>query len=279
MPYASLTKSKAFTWLAVAFGALVVGALDHVTGADVHVTSFYFVPLAFAGWRLGRSGAAVASTLSAIVWFVAQYTTGVTFAPYVWIANFFTQFTAFLAVSILVSMLAASLQRERALNRTDHLTGLKNRLGFIEHATAALSLCNRHGRPVALAYIDLDNFKDVNDSLGHARGDDLLRTCGRLIGESLRASDIAARLGGDEFAVFLPEASADSASTLIERVRDSLATSDDVRSSGVTASIGVIVDEAAKYEFADLLKFADAEMYAAKREGKNQVVVRCARGD
>ena len=219
------TGSTTLAWVAVLSGIVLVGVMDHLTGADVHVTSLYFIPLALAGWRLGRTEAVAASLFSSIVWFVALYTAGSPHGLNVWIANLFTQSTAFLAVSIIVSMLAESLRRERESNRTDYLTGLKNRRAFMELATLSLSLCRRHGRPVSLAFIDLDNFKGVNDKLGHAQGDALLHTCGNLIRECLRTSDVAARFGGDEFAVFLPETDAASASALLERIRNVLAIS------------------------------------------------------
>lgn len=89
--------------------------------------------------------------------------------------------------------------------RTDALTGLNNRLAFIEAATIALALCKRHARPVALVYLDLDNFKQVNDARGHAEGDYVLRKCAATMLAQSRITDIAARLGGDEFVIFLPE--------------------------------------------------------------------------
>jgi diguanylate cyclase (GGDEF)-like protein len=259
-------------YLAVAFGVFAVGVIDHVTGLDIHVVSLYVVPLAFAGWRLGRTGAAIASLLCTVVSLVALYTTGARYSqPYSLIVNFLTQGAAFLTVSLVVAALSEALRKEQSHSRTDSLTGLKNRLAFIEQARVALALCKRYARPVSLAYIDLDNFKNVNDSLGHARGDALLQKCGTMIAESLRASDIAARIGGDEFVVFLPETNAENALALFQRVHNALETSAAFRAVAVTASIGVVVDETAKSDIEELLKRADAQMYQVKLGSKNRV--------
>jgi len=268
--------SKVSAYLAVVFGVFVVFIIDHVTGADVHVVSLYFVPLAFAGYRLGRMGASIASVLATYAWTLALYTTGTRYSQsIIWFVNFLTQGAAFLIVSLLVAKLAEALQKEQTLSRTDALTGLKNRQAFIEQASFALSLCRRYVRPVALAFIDLDNFKHVNDSLGHARGDAVLQSCGSMIAGSLRASDIAARFGGDEFVIFLPETGAENAMALLERIRNALDTSPDFRDVGVTASIGIVADETARSDIDELLKHADAQMYKIKRDCKNRVGLFC----
>lgn len=264
--------SKLLTYLAVVLGLLVVGALDYVTGSDVHVVSLYFVPLALAGRRLGRSGAAISSLLSTIIWLAMLYANGVRYPhSYIWLVNFLTQGAGFLTISVLFALLSEALRREHANSRTDILTGLRNRLAFSEQASMALSLCKRSARPVALAYIDLDNFKNVNDSLGHARGDTLLQTCGKVITESLRATDIAARIGGDEFVVLLPETTADDAVALCKRLLHALEASADFRAASVTASIGIVTEEAASSDIDQLVQHADRRMYLAKSDGKSRI--------
>ncbi|MGA7181116.1 MAG: GGDEF domain-containing protein [Thiobacillaceae bacterium] len=270
--YVSTTASRALTYLAVVLGLIAVGMLDYITGLEVHVVSLYFIPLALAGWRLGRLGAAISSLLSTVVWLAMLYANGAHYVhPYIWLVNFLTQGAAFLVVSMLIALLSEALRKEQSHSRTDYLTGLRNRLAFVEQARLTLSLCRRNARPVALAYIDLDNFKSVNDSLGHARGDALLQKCGTVIAESLRATDIAARIGGDEFVVFLPETKAEDAETLLERLLHALEACSDFRSVGVTASIGIVAEAAANSDIDQLLKEADIRMYRAKREGRNRI--------
>jgi diguanylate cyclase (GGDEF)-like protein len=272
MPTPSSAGSKILIYLAVVAGLIVVGLIDFVTGAAIRVVPLYFVPLGLAGWRLGRLGAAIASLVATLIWIAALNAEGGDYVqPYVTLINFLTQGVAFLTVSMLVAMLCEALRKERSLGRTDILTGLWNRWAFVEQASNALASCRRYGRPVALAYIDLDNFKNVNDSLGHAQGDALLQKFGKVIAESLRTTDIAARIGGDEFVAFLPETNAASAAALCERLRHALADSSDFRTLHVTASIGVVIDEAAREGIEQLLHHADTQMYRAKGDGKNRI--------
>lgn len=259
--------------LLILAGFLLVGLIDHVTGEFVHVTSFYFIPLSYAGWRFGRNWGALAALLATTIWLVVSITTESSQSWYIWIANAFTQGFAFLVIAILAAVVSSNMQYERRMNRMDTLTGLRNRLAFAEEASVLLALCRRSGRPVAVAYLDLDNFKLVNDNLGHAMGDVLLQKVGQIIRTSLRESDISARLGGDEFVVFLPETGGEQALLLLERVRSQFLLLSEAQHYGVTGSIGVIVDEMAQSNVEELLQQADALMYTVKRNGKDQVVV------
>ncbi len=265
--------SSAFDYSVVALSGLLVGVIDYATGADVHVLALYFFPLAFAGWRLGRMGAAAASLLSTFVWLAVLYAEGARHRPYVWMVNFVTQGAAYLLFSILVAILVQALRKEQFLRRIDSLTGLKNRQAFVEDATIALSLCRRNRRPVSLACIDLDNFKLLNDSMGHGRGDAVLRAFGGMLAGSLRASDIAARIGGDEFVVLLPETSREQAAALMKSVSHALAMAAELEDVAIGASNGVVVDEAAESDIEGFLMRADAHMYVAKRRGKSRASI------
>ncbi len=156
----------------------------------------------------------------------------------------------------------------------DSLTGLPNRALFDDRLSRALVRVRRHGGFAAVMFIDLDDFKTVNDGLGHAAGDELLRAVGRRLDGVLRAQDTGARLGGDEFAVLLEELVDDSEALVIaERVRLALERPLTVAGRQITptASIGVACRE--PDDTADrLLGNADVAMYVAKDQGKAQVV-------
>jgi diguanylate cyclase (GGDEF)-like protein len=183
-------------------------------------------------------------------------------------------------------------ERDAALARiaeqavTDPLTGVRNRRGFTEAGVAAIARAARAGLPVAVVALDLDRFKAVNDTHGHAAGDAVLRdTAGALLSE-LRAGDIAGRLGGEEFAVLLPGASLREASAMAERLRAALPDRVPHPTAGarVTASFGVAeldaVAEAGRAAQAleAAVAAADTALYAAKQGGRDRVVVaeRCA---
>nr|WP_231126315.1 PAS domain S-box protein [Motilibacter aurantiacus] len=152
----------------------------------------------------------------------------------------------------------------------DALTGLPNRLLLLDHLQSALARSARHGGHVAVLYLDLDNFKDVNDALGHAAGDELLVEFSRRLTACLRDSDTAARLGGDEFVVVCEDlAGPEEASGIASRVEEALDVDVPVRDHPVrvTASIGIAVSSGHETG-ADLLREADTAMYRAKRAGR-----------
>ena len=262
-------RGKLLANLATAIAVMLVGAIDLVTGADIHVVSLYFVPLAFAGWRLGRIGAVTASFGSTLVWLGALFIeSSHPVAWHVWAINFVTQMLAFLTVSMLVAVLCERLVREESLSRTDVLTGLANRHAFLERADQALMLCRRNARPASLAYIDLDNFKNANDRFGHAFGDALLRRCAAVIAATIRGTDVAARIGGDEFVILFPDTARDEATSVIARLVATIGTLAEFHAASVTASVGLVDDPCARVSVVDLIGMADAEMYLVKQRGK-----------
>jgi diguanylate cyclase (GGDEF)-like protein/PAS domain S-box-containing protein len=172
--------------------------------------------------------------------------------------------------------------RRRYLDRLAHLadhdvlTGLANRRRFDSELQRHLDRCRRHGPVGALLLLDLDNFKQVNDSLGHNAGDELLVNIAGLLRRSIRGTDVVARLGGDEFAILLTDgdqaAAQRVADLVVERIGAHAATLDGV-ARRVTASVGVVTFLAASEHSADILALADMTMYDAKEAGRNQVAL------
>jgi two-component system cell cycle response regulator len=152
----------------------------------------------------------------------------------------------------------------------DRLTGLHNR-GYAESRLAeALAAARRTGRTVAVALADLDHFKQVNDRLGHAAGDEVLRHTGGLLRQSFRASDVVARYGGEEFLIVLPEIDRQAARDCIERFRGSFAAAAPAPAA-LTLSIGLAAYRGDGETVAELLGRADQRLYAAKQAGRNRV--------
>ncbi|MBK7978040.1 MAG: GGDEF domain-containing protein [Deltaproteobacteria bacterium] len=168
--------------------------------------------------------------------------------------------------------------RGRALERlatTDSLTALSTRAAFLETAERELDRATRYGRPLAVLILDIDRFKSVNDTHGHAAGDRVLARLGGVLASVLRRSDVAGRLGGDELAVLLPENDAATAAAVAERIRAAFASrpadGDDVRAC--TVSIGVAARADGEIELAALVRRADQALYAAKRGGRDRVAI------
>jgi diguanylate cyclase (GGDEF)-like protein len=162
------------------------------------------------------------------------------------------------------------------LARRDGLTGIFNRQHFVSSAELQLQYCKKSGRQACLVLIDLDHFKVVNDTHGHAVGDRVLKRAVEACEQHLRSTDIFGRLGGEEFGIVLPECTLDQAVNRAEQIRVAIATAvsdDDTPGIPISASFGVATIARSGYELRQLLIHADDGLYLAKREGRNRVSV------
>ena len=171
-----------------------------------------------------------------------------------------------------ISAIKASHERIEHLATHDELTGLPNRNLFNDRVKHAIARAAHRGELLFVLFVDLDNFKVINDNLGHAAGDDLLREAAVRIGECLRPEDTVARLGGDEFILLIEGADPELISALGKRILDFLSASYRVqgRDVFVTASVGISSFPDDGQDSETLLKNADTAMYKAKERGKNQ---------
>ena len=275
LAYAALAPVPKAAVVVIALNVIVlIGAFDYVTGTEVRVFPLYFVPLALAGWRVSRRAAVAMAVAATAAWTVANYLGGRHFVhAYVWPINVVTQLVAFLSIGLLVAELQRRLRLERELNRVDALTGLPNRRAFVERAGILFGLARRARRPITLAYLDLDHFKQVNDRRGHGAGDRALVRTAEAMRSACRSTDLLARLGGDEFAVLLPDTGADSALIALERVRGAIAASMRAAGDPCTASIGAAAYGRAPSTIDTAIHDADEVMYRAKLAGKDRVHV------
>ena len=171
--------------------------------------------------------------------------------------------------------LVESNKRLEMLSITDGLTKLFNHRHFQDELARAFEESERYQRPLSLAIVDLDFFKKVNDTYGHAVGDEVLKSVSRMFQESIRSTDLAARYGGEEFAVMMPETELEDALVFAEKIR-SLVESTPIDTQGgrisATVSIGVSTVPHTKIHSAkELIIAADKALYRAKKEGRNQV--------
>lgn len=178
------------------------------------------------------------------------------------------------------ALLARQAEELRELSIRDALTGLHNRRSFNERLPQLFEMARRYDRPLALACLDIDNFKQINDTLLHTGGDQVLRLVAEILRETVRQSDPIARIGGEEFAIVMPETSLETAQAACDRLRQTIerydwsSVSPDLR---VTVSIGVADDHACPMA-EELLRRADSALYQAKRLGKNRVETERAQG-
>lgn len=183
-----------------------------------------------------------------------------------------------IAPKFLVSALSSRAERYRSLRTLimrDGLTGLYNHTAIKEELMAEIAIAGRNHTPLALAMLDLDNFKNVNDSYGHPVGDQVLRTLSRLLRQRLRRSDVVGRYGGEEFAVIFPGTNAATAGKVLDQVRQVFCKIQQFSESGdfsVSFSAG-IADLAPTSNVDELFDTADAALYSAKHSGKNCIVL------
>jgi diguanylate cyclase (GGDEF)-like protein len=179
------------------------------------------------------------------------------------------------AVQAAVAIANAQLHEQvQQLAITDDLTGLFNRRTLFQRGQDEINRARRFGRPLTAVMLDIDHFKNVNDTYTHAAGDNVLRIIGELCRRDLRNTDLAARYGGEEFALLLPETDEPTALLVVERLRHDIAstpmTIDDVHTIHITVSAGIAALDANLTTFDDLIHCADIALYSAKQNGRNQ---------
>jgi diguanylate cyclase (GGDEF)-like protein len=158
---------------------------------------------------------------------------------------------------------------------TDELTQIANRRSFVASVQAEITRCNRQQSAMAFFLLDIDHFKNVNDTYGHQTGDEVLRQVARLVKSTLRQYDIFGRIGGEEFGIFLAQTDRDTAVEVAERLRQQIADEKlhiDGRELRITLSVGIALARD-KTSFEQLYADADAALYQAKHSGRNKVIV------
>jgi diguanylate cyclase (GGDEF)-like protein len=284
-----------FGWLAVAFVIITagnvaafvgwLGAVNIIGNVMFVVAALFTVIVCVLAWRRGNRAAGwfliawillEGFTIAAALRFLVTSSLGSDALDYYGLP------LSMVAASILIALgVADRLRAQRAAlsdaerrAQTDPLTGVLNRRSLIERLDAACARAKARGLPIALLFIDLDHFKQINDTFGHQAGDACLRAIIEPIHAELRQSDVIGRYGGEEFVVILSSADAAAATPIAQRILERVA---DVRVCGfgepigLTCSIGIAASDTLGIWGEPLLAQADAAVYAAKRSGRNQI--------
>jgi diguanylate cyclase (GGDEF)-like protein len=254
----------------------LIGLVDYLTGPRIYVLAFYIIPIFQITWFAGKWAGMSISIFSLIMLGTIRYLLDVlppnSLSIY---RQAFIELNIFLIIAYVLSIqiiLRNALKREKGLARTDSLTGILNIRAFTGILNNEIRRASRYNYPISMVFIDLDNFKEVNDRFGHSVGNKVLQTVARTIKESVRKTDFIARLGGDEFAILFPETDNGPANQIVLKVHTRLNRAMTEQKWPVTSSIGLVSYRQVPDSTDHILRDADQLMYKAKMEGKNRVI-------
>ena len=258
----------ALAWLCV----ILIGMAHYASGPLIALYAFYLAPILLVTWFVGARWGTATAVLSTANWIWVD----IGLMPewqveFIVLLNESLRFGMYMLLVIVSWQWRKALDRESALARVDALTQMPNRRAFFELARIELERARRHGHSLTAIMLDLDNFKAVNDQLGHQAGDELLRAFSDVLLHETRSYDVVGRLGGDEFALVLPETGAAAAMAFSEKLRREVLAAMEKGKWPVTVSLGVATFERMPKDVDQLLNRADRLMYDVKQAGKNQI--------
>lgn len=263
-------RSTLTVWsISIAVG-LAVGVADYLTGLEVRVFPFYFISVGISAWWLGRNASMAISAWNISMWEIATRWDGVTYSES-WIDywNVGCQLCSLVAFGWTVAKLRSQAQQEYANARIDILTAIPNRRALMERLIEETERAKRYGHALSIAYVDIDDFKHINDRHGHAGGDQVLKDLSSTLRQTIRASDFLARMGGDEFAILVPQIAYDELTSALKRIHSELESWATTYRWPVTISMGAACFEVPSEATDEIIRRADGLMYEVKRKGKN----------
>lgn len=250
-----------------------------VLGDVIVFDPFYALPITLASWYGSRKSGVFLALLSAVVLVSAKSLVSHEYISMLWyLVETLSYAAAYVSLAVLVTNFRSVHRVEAIAADTDNLTGIYNTRGFYAELANELVRSIRYNHVFSLAYLDIDNFKYVNDSLGHFEGDRLLVEVANCLKRNLRKTDIAARIGGDEFACLFPETEQDEAKAAFAKTGELLRKRMKERGWPVSFSVGLVTFATLPNDIKEALKVADELMYSVKNGEKNNVAYKVWRG-
>jgi diguanylate cyclase (GGDEF)-like protein len=260
-------------WTVVGIGSIgLLGMIDTLTGNEITFSLFYLAPIVVVTWAVHQRAGLLMSALSALTLLGAEIAAGQIYSgPSVYVWNTLIRAVFYVIVTYLVAELHKARREEQLAARTDFVSGAANARYFHELLQMEINRIHRYPHPVTVVYIDIDNFKLVNDLFGHRIGDEVLRSIANELKTQLRRTDIVARVGGDEFALLLPSTHQPEAKVVISKVQTHLAEAMQQKNWPVTFSMGAVTCVSPPHSPEQLINMADELMYQVKNSTKNDV--------
>ena len=269
--FEALEKRSPPFWIVTGIAAVgLLGIVDYLTGNEITFSLFYLAPIVLVTWAVNQKAGILISLLSALTQLAAEIAAAQTYSypiVYAWNTIFRTVF--YVIVTYLIAELQKARKEEQLAARTDFVSGAANARYFNELLQMEINRIRRYPHPITVVYLDVDNFKTVNDLFGHPIGDEVLRSIANELKSQLRKTDIIARLGGDEFALLLPSTRQSEAQVVASKLQTKLIETMRQKNWPVTFSMGVVTCLAPPYSAEQLISMADELMYKVKNSTKN----------
>lgn len=246
----------------------LIGVADQYTGTRLSLSLLYLFPIAAGAWWGNAATGAMLSGLAAVVWVFANHGGG-QYPAWIELWNAGIHYGIFLLTAGLMAGLRTALLRHLSLAREDPLTGAANHRAFFERLEREIAESRGTGRPFTLVYLDVDDFKALNDTLGHVTGDQVLRQIVQVIRRNVRSTDVVGRLGGDEFAVLLRDTDEEAAGQVVGKLRTLIAADLEISGLSTGVSFGAVTSIGAEERVADIVAEVDKRMYAEKRAARS----------
>jgi len=251
---------------------LLVRWIQILAGPEFAFSFLYLIPIVTVTWLAGMCWGITISAVSAFLWLLADLSLIAQFSkPHIPLINESLRLTVFLFIVFIIVKYKKILANEKELAAVDPLTGAANRRAFFRLAKTEIDRSSRYGHPFAVIVMDIDNFKQINDNLGHETGDRLLIKVVETIKCHLRAIDIVARFGGDEFAILLVRTDDRAALLVIRKLQKKLLEFMGKNKWPVTFSIGLATYHSVPESVEETIMAADKLMYEVKHNGKNNI--------
>ncbi len=252
--------------------AVLLGVIDYLTGSEVSLVLFYVVPCGLVTWYAGLPAGIFIAVICGAAWTGAEWRLKDVYQnafAFPW--NAASNFVLFAASAVALALLRKAMGTRKKVVMTDPVTGVASAAAFLEAAHAEIHRARRYHKSTSLAYIDVDNLKELNHKAGHGEGDRLLRVVAQTVKGTIRVVDIVARVGGDEFALLLPETGPDEAEAFVGKLHDQLAEVMKDYEWSATVSIGIASFFSPPDSVDRMVREAEELAYAAKEEGKNRI--------
>lgn len=252
----------------------VLGCADFMTSSEISFSIFYLIPITAAVILSGRQLGLIFSVICALVWIAADIASGLDYHVwYIPVWNTLVRFGYFTFHTVLLNQLLTTISMIQAASLQDPLTKAANWRYFEQYSSQLLQQAGRDNIKMTIAYIDVDNFKKINDSFGHGVGDEVLIHIAQTIQSQIRSQDMIARLGGDEFAVVLNNTDLATSQEILDRIRRATLQEMQAKNWDVTLSIGAMVFSVLPMTITPMLKMVDNLMYDVKKNGKDNIKI------